>query len=129
MLVQREDRLTMLDSRCRYFSSPIRIKITRATSSSSSKLLTGSSSVIVVDQNGGGNSVSVQGAVDLVPDNNSERVKIFILPGIYREKVFVPKSKPYISFIGSEDKISEQAGRLHIIHIIHMSHFFFNSLV
>ncbi|KAL9669211.1 hypothetical protein QQ045_006754 [Rhodiola kirilowii] len=82
-------------------------KEVKQSSSSSSKLLTGSSSVIVVDQNGGGDSVSVQGAVDLVPDNNSERVKIFILPGIYREKVFVPKSKPYISFIGSEDKISE----------------------
>ncbi|AED96653.1 Pectinesterase QRT1 [Arabidopsis thaliana] len=58
--------------------------------------------VIVVDKNGGGDSVTVQGAVDMVPDSNSQRVKIFILPGIYREKVIVPKSKPYISFIGNE---------------------------
>lgn len=43
-----------------------------------------SSRVIVVDKNGGGDSVTVQGAVDMVPDSNSQRVKIFILPGIYR---------------------------------------------
>ncbi|KAL1200498.1 Pectinesterase QRT1 [Cardamine amara subsp. amara] len=61
-----------------------------------------SSRVIVVDKNGGGDSVTVQGAVDMVPVSNSERVKIFILPGIYREKVIVPQSKPYISFIGNE---------------------------
>ncbi|EOA15166.1 hypothetical protein CARUB_v10028546mg [Capsella rubella] len=58
--------------------------------------------VIVVDKNGGGDSVTVQGAVDMVPYSNSQRVKIFILPGFYREKVSVPRSKPYISFIGNE---------------------------
>lgn len=42
------------------------------------------SRVIVVDKNGGGDSVTVQGAVDMVLDSNSQRVKIFILPGIYR---------------------------------------------
>lgn len=42
------------------------------------------SRVIVVDKNGGGDSVTVQGAVDMVPDSNSQRVKIFILPGVYR---------------------------------------------
>lgn len=42
------------------------------------------SRVIVVDQNGNGDSYTVQGAVDMVPLNNSQRVKIYILPGIYR---------------------------------------------
>lgn len=42
------------------------------------------SRVIVVDQNGKGDSLTVQGAVDMVPLNNSHRVKIYILPGIYR---------------------------------------------
>ncbi|XP_052206858.1 pectinesterase QRT1 [Diospyros lotus] len=65
------------------------------------------SRVIVVDQSGKGDSVTVQGAVDMVPLHNSERVKIFILPGIYREKVFVPSAKPYISFIGDENRSSE----------------------
>lgn len=40
--------------------------------------------VIVVDQNGSGDSFTVQGAVDMVPLNNSIRVKIYILPGFYR---------------------------------------------
>lgn len=42
------------------------------------------SRVIVVEKNGRGDSVTVQGAVDMVPDSNSQRVKIYILPGIYR---------------------------------------------
>ncbi|CBI39708.3 hypothetical protein AAG906_010270 [Vitis piasezkii] len=58
--------------------------------------------VIVVDKNGGGDSDTIQGAVDMVPVQNKQRVKIQIRPGIYREKVYVPASKPYISFIGSQ---------------------------
>ncbi|KAJ7963651.1 Pectinesterase [Quillaja saponaria] len=65
------------------------------------------SRIIVVDKNGGGNSVTIQGAVNMVPQHNSERVKIHIRPGIYREKVFVPRSKPYISFIGSENRAAK----------------------
>ncbi|KAF7141564.1 hypothetical protein RHSIM_Rhsim06G0227400 [Rhododendron simsii] len=65
------------------------------------------SRVIVVDQSGKGDSVTVQGAVDMVPMYNSDRVKIYILPGIYREKVFVPDSKPYISLIGVENQTLE----------------------
>ncbi|KAF5728459.1 putative Pectinesterase U1 precursor [Tripterygium wilfordii] len=67
----------------------------------------GSSRVIVVDKNGGGDSVTVQGAVDMVPAYNTQRTKISILPGIYREKVLVPRSKPYISFIGKESRVAE----------------------
>ncbi|KAK4439713.1 Pectinesterase QRT1 [Sesamum alatum] len=62
--------------------------------------------VIVVDVNGGGDSVTVQGAVDMVPEYNAERVKIHVLPGVYREKVHVPANKPYISFIGDQDQAS-----------------------
>jgi len=40
--------------------------------------------VIVVDQSGNGDSTTVQGAVDMVPLNNTQRVKIYIYPGIYR---------------------------------------------
>ncbi|KAI3769190.1 hypothetical protein L6452_00290 [Arctium lappa] len=65
------------------------------------------SRVIVVDQSGKGHSLTVQGAIDLVPFNNSIRFKIYILPGIYREKVIVPASKPYISFIGDQERASE----------------------
>lgn len=40
--------------------------------------------VIVVDRNGKGDSKTVQGAVDLVPNGNKQRVKIYIFPGTYR---------------------------------------------
>ncbi|KAL5735682.1 hypothetical protein ACOSP7_030139 [Xanthoceras sorbifolium] len=63
--------------------------------------------VIIVDKNGRGDSLTVQGAVDMIPQNNSQRVKIYIFPGIYREKVIVPSTKPYISFIGDQRQVSE----------------------
>lgn len=44
--------------------------------------------VIVVDQHGRGHSKTVQGAVDMVPDHNTERVKIYIYPGIYRYRLY-----------------------------------------
>ena len=40
--------------------------------------------VIVVDQYGRGHSRTVQGAVNMVLDDNSKRVKIYIYPGTYR---------------------------------------------
>lgn len=40
--------------------------------------------VIVVDQHGKGHSKTVQGAVDMVLNHNTQRVKIYIYPGIYR---------------------------------------------
>lgn len=40
--------------------------------------------VISVSKDGKGHSTTVQGAVDLVPDWNTDRVKILISPGIYR---------------------------------------------
>ncbi|KAK9101135.1 hypothetical protein Scep_024565 [Stephania cephalantha] len=40
--------------------------------------------VIYVAKNGHGHSTTVQGAVDMVPDNNQDRVKIVIFPGTYK---------------------------------------------
>ncbi|WOK92286.1 hypothetical protein Cni_G00977 [Canna indica] len=59
------------------------------------------SQVLFVSKNGGGDSTTVQGAVDKIPDGNSRRVKILISPGVYNEKVVVPNSKPFVSFIGN----------------------------
>lgn len=61
---------------------------------------------LVVSLDGKGHSRTVQGAVDMVPDGNTARVKIIIMPGTCRydacrEKVFVPKKKPFVSFIGA----------------------------
>ncbi|PIA30788.1 hypothetical protein AQUCO_05400116v1 [Aquilegia coerulea] len=58
--------------------------------------------IIIVAKDGGGHSKTVQGAVNMVPDHNTQRVKILIYPGIYRERVHVPRTKPYISFIGTQ---------------------------
>lgn len=43
-----------------------------------------SKGVIVVDSSGNGDAVTVQGAINMVPDYNSQRIKILIRPGIYR---------------------------------------------
>lgn len=61
--------------------------------------------VISVSKDGNGDSTTVQGAVDMVPDDNTVRFKILIKAGVYREKVLVPKTKPYISFIGTGDAV------------------------
>ncbi|GMN62297.1 hypothetical protein TIFTF001_031374 [Ficus carica] len=63
--------------------------------------------VIVVDRNGKGHSRTVQGAIDMVPVRNTQRVKIYIFPGIYREKIFIPSTKPYISLMGNQNQSSE----------------------
>ncbi|OQU90232.1 hypothetical protein SORBI_3002G370300 [Sorghum bicolor] len=55
---------------------------------------------IVVSQDGTGHSRTVQGAVDMVPAGNRRRVKILVRPGVYREKVTVPITKPFVSLIG-----------------------------
>ncbi|PAN14756.1 hypothetical protein PAHAL_2G442500 [Panicum hallii] len=55
---------------------------------------------IVVSQDGTGHSRTVQGAVDMVPAGNPRRVKILVRPGVYREKVTVPITKPFVSLIG-----------------------------
>ncbi|KAL5548612.1 hypothetical protein UlMin_003843 [Ulmus minor] len=65
------------------------------------------SRVFVVDKNGRGHSPTVQEAVDMVPEYNTQRVKIYILPGIYREKIFIPSTKPYISLIGNNSRTSD----------------------
>ncbi|XP_054819073.1 pectinesterase QRT1-like [Prosopis cineraria] len=55
---------------------------------------------IVVDQNGRGNSITIQGAVDLIPANNESRMKILVYTGTYNETVEIPANKSYVSIIG-----------------------------
>ncbi|CAO2819859.1 unnamed protein product [Amaranthus hypochondriacus] len=61
---------------------------------------------ITVDIGGGGDFVSVQAAVDAVPENNMVNVIIHIRPGIYKEKVVVAATKPYITFEGAGRKVT-----------------------
>ncbi|KAK9724954.1 hypothetical protein RND81_05G111100 [Saponaria officinalis] len=61
----------------------------------------GSNRTIVVDINGNGDFKSVQAAVDSISEGNSNWVIIDVRKGIYREKVHIPRSKPYIFLRGN----------------------------
>ncbi|CAK9308675.1 unnamed protein product [Citrullus colocynthis] len=85
----------------------LRVDVSWRQGMSSGEGLENGTRIIVVDKNGSGDSTTVQGAVDMVPHNNKQRVKICILPGIYREKVYIPITKPYISLIGNKKRVTD----------------------
>ena len=58
-------------------------------------------SMIVVDQRGGGDFVSIQDALNSLPDAASAPRIIYIKAGVYKEKLFVEKN--FVSLVG-EDK-------------------------
>ncbi|XP_022137765.1 probable pectinesterase 67 [Momordica charantia] len=61
----------------------------------------GTNRTIKVDINGDGEFTSIQAAIDSVPEGNSQWVIVHVRKGIYREKVHVPSSKPYIFLRGN----------------------------
>lgn len=56
--------------------------------------------VLVVAREGGGQFTRVQAAIDSVPENNRERTLILIRPGVYKERITVPKTKPLLTLRG-----------------------------
>ncbi|WOL07045.1 putative pectinesterase 68 [Canna indica] len=70
-------------------------------SSTECKLNSTKQKSIVVDANGSGDFLTIQEAVDFVPENNSESVIICIQAGLYVEKVIVPATKTYVTFQGA----------------------------
>ena len=54
---------------------------------------------IVVAKDGSGDFMTVQEAIDAVPDYNSEELRIMIAPGIYKEKLVVPESKSHVTLV------------------------------
>ncbi|MQM18414.1 hypothetical protein Taro_051405 [Colocasia esculenta] len=56
---------------------------------------------IIVSPSGEDHFTSVQKAIDSVPDGNSGWVIVHLRAGVYREKVHVPESKPYIFLRGN----------------------------
>lgn len=54
---------------------------------------------LVVAKDGSGDFMTVQEAINAVPDYNGEEIKILIAPGIYKEKLVVPESKSHITLI------------------------------
>jgi pectinesterase len=53
---------------------------------------------MIVSKDGSGDFNNLQDAIDSIPENNSEKVTIFIKEGIYKQKVFI--DKPFIELIG-----------------------------
>ena len=54
---------------------------------------------LVVAKDGSGDYMTVQEAINAVPDYNSEEIKILIAPGTYKEKLVVPESKSHMTLI------------------------------
>jgi pectinesterase len=62
---------------------------------------------IAVASDGSGQFKTVQAAIDSIPSSNAERRVILIKPGVYKERIIVPKDKPMITLKGAE---SDPAG-------------------
>ncbi|KAH1064960.1 hypothetical protein J1N35_029947 [Gossypium stocksii] len=58
--------------------------------------------VIRVDPSGKGDYKKIQDAIDAVPSNNKQPFFILVKPGIYNEKIIVPRDKPFITVSGSK---------------------------
>lgn len=57
---------------------------------------------LAVSADGKGRFTSVQAAVDAVPEGNPEPVVITITPGVYKERIVVPRYKRFIHFKGQD---------------------------
>ena len=58
---------------------------------------------LVVTKDGSGDYMTVQEAINAVPDYNSEEIKIMIAPGTYKEKLVVPESKSHVTLIARSE--------------------------
>ena len=55
-----------------------------------------------VATDGSGNYKTVQEAINAVPDFRKNRTAILIKPGVYKEKLVLPKSKGNVTFVGTD---------------------------
>ncbi|XP_058083905.1 probable pectinesterase 53 [Magnolia sinica] len=55
---------------------------------------------VSVSQDGSGDFMSIGEALDSIPKKNTRRVVLDIKPGVYREKIVILKSQPFITFLG-----------------------------
>lgn len=58
---------------------------------------------ITVRKDGKGKFTTISDAVDSIPQKNKRRVVIRIGPGVYREKVKIGRSKPFLTFFGERN--------------------------
>ncbi|WP_251551560.1 pectinesterase family protein [Neobacillus muris] len=59
---------------------------------------------ITVAQDGTGDYHTVQAAIDAIPENNKDKIEVFIKKGVYKEQITIPADKPFITLIGENDK-------------------------
>lgn len=57
----------------------------------------------VVAKDGSGDFMTVQDAVNAVPDYNKDELTMLIQPGVYKEKLIIPESKEHIHMIARID--------------------------
>ncbi|KAI4366693.1 hypothetical protein MLD38_022539 [Melastoma candidum] len=62
--------------------------------------------VITVSKDETGDFSTIQAAVDAVPLSNTSRTIIRIAPGVYRQPVYVPKTKNFITFAGTRPEVT-----------------------
>ena len=55
---------------------------------------------LIVAADGSGDVLTIQAALDLIPEDNAERIRIFIKPGTYVEKLFIQRN--CVSLEGSD---------------------------
>ncbi|KAF9669232.1 hypothetical protein SADUNF_Sadunf14G0086500 [Salix dunnii] len=53
-----------------------------------------------VSQDGTGDFKTIGEAINSIPPYNTRRVIIAIKPGVYREKIFIPRTLPFLTFLG-----------------------------
>ncbi|GAT63669.1 pectinesterase family protein [Paludibacter jiangxiensis] len=56
----------------------------------------------LVAADGSGDFKTVQEAINAVPDMRANRTRIFIKPGVYKEKLTLPANKTNVSFVGED---------------------------
>lgn len=55
---------------------------------------------VTVSQDGTGDYCTVQEAIDAVPLSNKCRTVIRVAPGVYKQPIYVPKTKNFITLAG-----------------------------
>ncbi|KAL9430576.1 hypothetical protein AB3S75_025881 [Citrus x aurantiifolia] len=62
---------------------------------------------ISVSRSGGGNFTKIQDAINFIPVNNDQWIRIQISPEIYQEKVTIPQNKPCIFLEGASSRTTK----------------------
>ncbi|KAG0479740.1 hypothetical protein HPP92_010598 [Vanilla planifolia] len=57
----------------------------------------------IVSQDGSGDFGTIREAIDSIPLKNTRRVELEIRPGVYREKVVIPKLMSFVTFLGNPE--------------------------